>query len=374
MELKNIRQEIDNIDGQIAELFKQRMDLSAAVAENKKATHTPILNIAREEEVLSRVESLAGDYGSYARLLYGNIMALSRELQYGIINGDSELRSIIENADRTIDRECADYTIACLGAAGSNSHLAAVKFFPNANISLEKNFDKVFEAVAADRCDFGVLPVENSSAGSVSRVYDLILKYRYFIIGEIDLPIEHCLCAIPQTDISNIEYILSHEQGLSQCSLFISENGFIKKKVGSTSAAAQTVAEEKRINYAAICTKRAADEFGLKVLDKNIQNNDNNCTRFIVISKRAIITDESSKISLCFALNNRPGSLYTVLSRFASHGFDLTKIESRPLPQSQFDYLFYLDFLGNVRENENNRRMLCALSEELPEFSFLGNY
>ncbi|MBQ1546275.1 MAG: chorismate mutase, partial [Clostridia bacterium] len=240
MELKNIRQEIDNIDEQIAELFKQRMDLSAAVAENKKQSHTPILNIAREEEVLSRVEKLSGDYGSYARLLYGNIMALSRELQYGIINGDSELRGIIENADRELDRECADYSIACLGESGSNSHLAAMKFFPNANISLEKNFDKVFEAVAADRCDFGVLPVENSSAGSVSRVYDLILKYRYFIVGEIDLPIEHCLCAIPQTDISNIEYVLSHEQGLSQCSLFISENGFIKKKVGSTSAAAKT--------------------------------------------------------------------------------------------------------------------------------------
>ena len=219
-----------------------------------------------------------------------------------------------------------------------------------------------------------MLPVENSSAGSVSRVYDLILKYRYFIVGEIDLPIEHCLCAIPQTDISNIELVISHEQGLSQCSLFISENGYQKKKCGSTSAAAQTVAEEKRINWAAICTKEAADEFGLKVLDKNIQNNDNNCTRFIVISKKAIITERANKISLCFALNNRPGSLYTVLSRFASHGFDLTKIESRPIPDAQFEYLFYLDFIGNVRENENNRRMLCALSEELPEFSFLGNY
>lgn len=374
MELKNIRNEIDQIDDQLIELFKKRMDCSAAVARSKKETKTPILNIAREEQVLERVEDMAGEYGKYARLLYGNIMALSRELQYGIIGADSPLKQTIENAETTLDRMSDSWNIACLGAAGSNSHLAALNFFPNAQISLEKNFDKVFEAVASDRCDFGVLPVENSSAGSVSRVYDLILKYRYFIVGETDLPIEHCLCAIPQTDISNIEYVLSHEQGLSQCSLFISENGFHKKKIGSTSAAAQTVAEEKRINWAAICTKRAADEFGLKVLDKNIQNNDNNCTRFIVISKKAIITEQSSKISLCFTLNNRPGSLYTVLSRFASHGFDLTKIESRPIPDSQFDYLFYLDFIGNVRENANNRRMLCALSEELPEFSFLGNY
>ena len=374
MDLKNIRNEIDEIDAQIVALFKKRMDCSVAVAESKKETHTPILNEKREEEVLSRVESLGGEYGKYARLLYGNIMALSRELQYAILNGDSELKNTIESAETSLNRESSQYTIACLGAAGSNSHIAAMKFFPNAEISLEKNFDKVFEAVASDRCDFGVLPVENSSAGSVSRVYDLILKYRYFIVGETDLPIEHCLCAIPQTDISNIEVVVSHEQGLSQCSLFISENGLEKKKCGSTSAAAQTVAQEKRINWAAICTKQAADEFGLKVLDKNIQNNDNNCTRFIVISKKAIITERASKISLCFTLNTRPGSLYTVLSRFASHGFDLTKIESRPIPDAQFDYLFYLDFIGNVRENENNRRMLCALSEELPEFSFLGNY
>lgn len=374
MDLKNIRQEIDEIDEQIAELFKKRMDCSVAVAQSKKGSNTPILNEAREEQVLDRVEALSGEYGKYTRLLYGTMMALSRELQYAIINGDSELRSTIENAQTELDRDSHGIRAACLGAAGSNSHIAARKFFPNAEISLEKNFDKVFEAVESDRCEFGILPVENSSAGSVSRVYDLILKYRYFIVGETDLPIEHCLCAIPQTDISNIEVVVSHEQGLSQCSLFISENGLEKKKCGSTSAAAQTVAQEKRINWAAICTKQAADEYGLKVLDKNIQNNDNNCTRFIVISKQPIITDTANKISLCFTLNNRPGSLYSVLSRFASHGFDLTKIESRPIPDSRFDYLFYLDFIGNVRENENNRRMLCALSEELPEFSFLGNY
>lgn len=374
MDLRNIRDEIDIIDEQITQLFIKRMDCSVAVAENKKKSGTPILNEVREAQVLDRVEKLGGEYGKYTRLLYANMMALSRELQYGIINSDSELRTIIENADSRIDTESSELNVACLGAAGSNSHIAAQKFFPNSQISLQKNFDKVFEAVSDDRCDFGVLPVENSSAGSVSRVYDLILKYRYYIVGEIDLPIEHCLCSIVQTDISNIELVVSHEQGLAQCSLFISENGYAKKKCGSTSEAARMVAEEKRINWAAICTKEAADEFGLKVLDKNIQNNDNNCTRFIVISKKPIITEQAKKVSLCFTLNNHPGSLYAVLSRFASHGFDLTKIESRPRPNSQFEYMFYLDFIGNVRESEINRRMLCALSDELPEFSFLGNY
>lgn len=373
MDLKDIRVEIDSIDKEIVELFKRRMDCSVKVAESKRETNTPIFNPKREEEVLDKVEEFGGKYGKYARLLYSNIMELSRDLQYTILNGNSELKEVIRNAEGELDTESEKWNVACLGGSGSNSHLAAMGFFPNANISLVKNFDKVFEAVASDSCDFGVLPVENSCAGSVSRVYDLILKYRYYIVGEIDLPIEHCLCAIPQTDISNIEHVLSHEQGLSQCSLFLSENGYTTKKIGSTSLAAQTVADEKRINWAAICTKAAADEFGLKVLDKNIQNSDNNCTRFIVISKKAIITEKADKISLCFTLSNRPGSLYNVLCRFASHGFDLTKIESRPIPSSQFEYLFYLDFIGNVRDADNCR-MICSLSEELPEFSFLGNY
>ncbi len=373
MELSEIRDEIDVIDRQIVELFKRRMDCSVMVAEKKKQTGSPILNIQRELDVLEKVEILGGEYGHYTRLLYGNVMELSRDIQYTIINGDNELRNIIRNADKELDTLSDKCRTACLGMAGSNSHIAAMKFFPNGTISLEKNFDKVFERVAKGECDYGVLPVENSSAGSVSRVYDLILKYRYYIVGEIDLPIEHCLCAIPQTDISNIEKVLSHEQGLSQCSLFISENGYTKQKCSSTSEAAKTVAEEKRINWAAICTKEAADEFGLKVLDKNIQNNDNNCTRFIVISKRPIITEKANKVSLCFQLDNKPGSLYTILCRFASHGFDLTKIESRPIPQSQFDYMFYLDFIGNMREADNSR-MICSLYEELPEFSFLGNY
>ncbi len=373
MDLKDIRAEIDSLDRQIVELFKKRMDCSVKVAETKLENNTSILNPEREAEILNTVEQLGGEYGKYARLLYGSIMELSRDLQYTIINGDNELRKTITSAENHLDVSSDKWRVACLGGTGSNSHLASMGFFPNANIKLEKNFDKVFESVESDLCDFGVLPVENSCAGSVLRVYDLILKYRYYIIGEIDLPIEHCLCGIPQTDISNIEHILSHEQGLSQCSLFISENGYTTKKVSSTSLAAKTVAEEKRINWAAVCTKAAADEYGLKVLDKNIQNSDNNCTRFIVISKKPIITEKADKISLCFTLMNHPGSLYNVLCRFATHGFDLTKIESRPIPDKSFEYMFYLDFIGNVR-NENNCRMLCALSEELPEFSFLGNY
>lgn len=373
MDIKDIRNQIDEIDSRLTELFRERMECSLKVAEYKKENNQPILNAKREEEVLCKVEKNCGDYGSYARLLYSNIMELSRDLQYAMLNRGSELRTVIENAEKTLDTNSSDWTIACLGAAGSNSHLAAMKFFPNAAIKLEKNFDHVFESVKCDNADFGVVPVENSSAGSVSKVYDLILKYRYYIVGEIDLPIEYCLCAIPQSGMAEIDTVLSHEQGLAQCSEFLSENGMTTKKCGSTSGAAKLVSEEKRINWAALCSKEAADEYGLKILDKNIQNNDNNCTRFIVISKQPIITENAQKISLCFSIPHRSGSLYNILCRFASHGLNLTKIESRPIPHSTFEYLFYLDFTGNVH-NEDNRRMLCSLSEELPEFSFLGNY
>lgn len=373
MDLSEIRNEIDSIDKQLVELFRRRMDCSARVAEYKMQTNTPILNTAREEIVLDNVQALGKEYGEYARILYSNIMELSRDLQHNIVHSGANLKSVIESADKQLDVQSDKWNIACMGMSGSNSHLAAVGFFPNASISLEKNFDKVFEAVESDKCSFGVLPVENSSAGSVSRVYDLILKYRYYIVGEIDLPIEHCLCSIPQTSLSDIEYVLSHEQGLAQCSLFLSENGLTPKKCGSTSAAAKTVAEEKRINWAAICNKEAADQYGLKVLDKNIQNNDNNCTRFIVISKKPVITDNAEKISLCFSLPHKSGSLYNVLCRFASHGMNLTKIESRPMVGASFEYMFYLDFKGNVHSKEVVN-LLCALSEELPEFSFLGNY
>lgn len=373
MDIKDIRNEIDQIDQQMVELFRKRMDCSLRVAEYKKENNQPILNTSREEQVLDKVEQMGGEYGSYARLLYTNIMELSRDYQYNLINGGAELKALIDSAETSFDAMSDKLTISALGPMGSNSQLAASKFFPAANLKLVKNFDCVFDDVSNHVSDYGILPVENSSAGSVSKVYDLILKYRYYIVGEIDLPIEYCIGAIPQASINDIEMVLSHEQGLAQCSDFISENGFMTKKCGSTSLAAKTVAEEKRINWSAICTKEAADEFGLKVLDKDIQNNDNNCTRFIVISKKPIITEKSHKISLCFSLPHRSGSLYNILCRFASHGLNLTKIESRPIPKSSFEYLFYLDFTGNVL-NEDNSRMICSLSEELPEFSFLGNY
>lgn len=373
MGLEEIRKDIDKIDEQLLELFKQRMDCAKRVGEYKKENNIAILNMARENEILDSVEGKGGEYGYAARLLYSSIMELSRALQHDIVGSGKEMRTLLETSESENDNTASNLKIACQGIIGANSHEAATKLFPNATPVFYPSWEDVFKAVDSEEADYGVLPVENSTAGSVSDVYDLILKYRFYIAGALDLPISHCLCSLKQSEFSDIEQVWSHPQGLAQCSFFIADNDLKAVPCSNTALAAKMVAEEKRLNCAAICSEQAAEEYGLKVLKRSFQNNADNSTRFIVISKKLFIPQNADKISLCFCLPHLTGSLHNVLCRFSSHGLNLTKIESRPLPGKNFEYLFYLDFSGNVR-NEHVMNLMCALSEELPEFSFLGNY
>lgn len=372
MDLSEIRKEIDSIDKQLVELFKRRMDCSVRVAESKKETNTPILNLKREQEILDRVEKEGGEYGYAAQLLFSNIMELSRGLQHDILGSGKEIRSLIENSQHTIDKS-KNIKIALQGVKGANSHEATTRIFPDCEPVFYKSFAKVFEAVNNGEAKYGVLPVENSSAGSVADVYDLILKYRFYIVNALDLPIEHCLCGLRQSEFSDIEQVWSHPHALAQCTDFTFENNLTTVPSPNTAIAARDVAKEKRLNCAAFCTEKAAQEYGLKVLKKSCQNSKDNSTRFIVISKELIIPENADKISLCFSLPHIKGALYNVLGRFNSNGMNLTKIESRPMAGAPFEYLFYLDFQGNVH-SEKVVNLLCALSEEMPEFSFLGNY
>lgn len=371
MDLNEIRKKIDTLDDEIIALFKQRMDCASAVGEYKKENNIPILNLQREIEILDKVEVKGGEYGHSARLLYSNIMELSRAIQHSIVGSGEGLRRLIENAPENPPK--ADIKIACQGLKGANSHEAAIKIFGHKKILFYKSFSAVFDAIENDEADFAVLPVENSSAGSVSDVYDLVLKHRFFITDALDLKINHCLCGLRQSNFEDIDYVWSHPQALAQCSDFISKNNLQPVPYANTAIAAKAVFEEKRLNCAAICSPAAADEYNLKVIKKNFQNNSANTTRFIVISKKLYIPKDAQKISLCFSLPHVTGSLYTMLCRFNSLGLNLTKIESRPMNSKNFDYLFYLDFTGNVH-NENVMKLLCALSVELPEFSFFGNY
>jgi chorismate mutase/prephenate dehydratase len=370
-DLSEIRVEIDKIDDQIIELFKQRMDCAKAVGCYKKANNLPVLSEGRENEILDSIEKKGGEYGSHARLLYSNIMELSRALQHNIVGSGKALKKVLATAKEELP--CENIKVGYQGIAGANSHEATLRLFPKVESINYKTFGDVFEAVDNGEITYGVLPVENSTAGSVSTVYDLILKHRFYIVGALDLPIDYCLGGIRQAEFSDIEKVWTHPQSISQCENYIAKNNFEATPCSNTAIAARDVAREKRLNVAAICSYKAAEEYGLKVLDEHLQDDNANTTRFIVISKTLYIPKNANKISLCFSLPHVTGSLYSLLCRFNSLGLNLTKIESRPRKDKEFEYLFYLDFSGNVH-SDNVIELISQLSEEMPEFSFLGNY
>lgn len=372
MTLEEIRLQIDQIDDQLLDLFMRRMDCAKQVAEVKAREHMPVLNPKREQEILDQVAEKGGEYAGAAKILFATMMDVSRALQHDALGGGEALRQLVENAPDAF--ECGDQRrVACPGVPGSYSHRAAEHFFQHSALDFYTRFEDVFSAVDAGKADFGVVPVENSSAGSVIDVYDLILKYRFFLVGAADLPIHHCLAAKPGAAFDGIHTVYSHPQGLAQCSEFLAKGNYQICEHTNTAAAAEMVSKQEDKQIAAICSLQAAKEYGLSVLSENIQNIHNNCTRFIVISKRPCIPVGADKISLCFSLPHTTGSLYRTLARFALHGLNLTKIESRPIPGKQFEYFFYLDFSGNVRSPEV-LNLICSLSDELPNFSFLGNY
>lgn len=370
-DLSEIRVEIDSIDNQIIELFKKRMDCAKDVGIYKQANGIAVLNEKRENEILDVVEEKGGEYGAHARLLYSNIMELSRALQHNIVGSGKALKAVINEAGSELPTD--SIKVGYQGIEGANSHEATLRMFPNAESMHYKTFGDVFDAVDKGEITYGVLPVENSTGGSVSSVYDLILQHRFYIVGALDLPIDYCLAGIRQSEFADIETVWTHPQSISQCSDYIAKNDFNAIPCSNTAVAARDVAKEKRLNVAAICSYKAAEEYGLKVLDNHIQDCDVNVTRFIVISKKLYIPADANKISLCFSLPHVTGSLYSLLCRFNSLGLNLTKIESRPRTDKNFEYLFYLDFSGNVH-SANVIELLSQLSEEMPEFSFLGNY
>lgn len=370
MDLNEIRLKIDEIDNALLPLFLERMACAKQVATIKKEKGLPILNTERENEILEHVAEQAGDYAGEARLLYTHIMELSRGLQHNLLQDGSKLRGLLESATPLPG---GSFTVACLGDPGSFTRAAAGELFPQGVQLPFHTFSEVFSAVAQGNADFGVVAVENSSAGSVSEVYDNILKYRFFIVGAETFRIHQCLAApVVPTAQRPLTAVYSHPQALSQCSEVISQLGLEPIPCSSTTEGA-FAAKEYGAGAAAICSLQAATDAGLTVLRENVQNAENNRTRFIIISRSLYISSKAEKISLCFSLPHRTGSLYSILARFAAAGLNLTKIESRPIAGRDFEYDFYLDFSGSIHE-ERVAQLLCALSAELPRFSFLGNY
>lgn len=297
------------------------------------------------------------------------MMSVSRERQYQLLESGNALRELAASSMENLPTDEAK--VACPGVAGAFTHRAACTVFPNGEMTFHPHFDQVFEAVEQGAADFGVIPVENSSAGSVVDVYDLILRYRFYIVQAITLPVRHFLCGTENS--GDIQIVFSHPQALAQCSDFLSSKGWKKQEYSNTAAAAKMLSLERLHHAAVICSREAAEKYGLTVLEENIQNARDNCTRFIVISRTPACPKMPTKSACASLCPTPPGTLHQVLGRFALNGLNLTKIESRPIPGKAFEYDFYLDFTGNLHES-HTLELLCSLSEELPRFTFLGNY
>lgn len=369
--LAPVREEIDAIDKQLLPLFIERMKCSKKVADIKIANNIPVLNPEREKIILDRVRAEAGDeFGAAAADFYSAIMSISREYQHKFTDtvGDNAFRKLVAGAEKNTDRT---RKILCQGVFGAYSNKAAVEFFgEDADINFCPQFADVFEAIKNGEADYGVVPVENSAVGSVAEVYSLIMKYRYYIVGAVNVSVKHCIAAKKGSEIKTV---YSHPQALSQCKGYISSRGYKAVQYSNTAAAAEFVSNSDDYSIAAVCSEIAAKKYGLEIIENGIQDASKNNTRFAVISKKPAIPENADKISLILNVPNVPGSLFQVLERFALKGLNLTKIESRPIKNSDFDYEFYLDFKGNIRD-EDVLLLLSSLSVELDSFTFLGNY
>ena len=372
MELKDYRTQIDAVDDEIVRLFQKRMDIAANIAAFKKENGLPILQTAREREKLADVTGKAReDMRSYLRVLYSLLFELSRTYQEKGARTPlyDKIENAIENTPRLFPRSA---TVACQGVEGAYSQLACEKLFVTPNIQYFRNFEGVFSAIEAGFCRYGILPIENSTAGSVNRVYDLMIEHHFSIVRSTRLKIDHCLLAKP--DHTPIKEIFSHEQAINQCAGFLKSLGNVKITCcENTAVAAQTVALSERKDIAALSSRMCAELYGLKVVQSSVQDEGNNHTRFLCISKDTEIYPGADKTSVMMILPHKPGALYKVLARLYALGINLLKLESRPLPDRDFEFMFYLDLETSVY-SEEFVQLMCEIGSICEEFKYLGSY
>lgn len=374
MDLKDYRNQLDTIDDQMAALFKQRMEIVRKVADYKKETNTPVMAAGREREILYRVTGLCGeDLEEYTKILYSTILELSRDYQEDRLStGESALVSEILAAAEKTGEFPKRAIVACQGTEGAYSQLACDKLFPVSQILYCNRFDGVFRAVEAGMCRYGILPIENSSAGSVTEVYDLMERYNCKIVRSLKLKVEHCLLARPGVQLKDVKEVVAHEQALNQCSEFLKSSGAKVTVFSNNAAAAKYVSESDRTDIAAIASVNCAGLYGLSVLSDHVANSDHNYTRFICISKELEVYEGAGKITFVASASHRPGSLYSLIAKFATRGLNICKLESRPIPGKDFAFRFYFDVEASVW-NKDTQTVLSQLEKE-EFFTFLGAY
>lgn len=376
MDLNELRLEMDQIDDQLVQLFVQRMDVAAKIADCKKETGTPILVPSRERAKLQDVAKKAGpDMANYTRVLYSMLFELSRSYQSKRSRPISPLYAKITDAiAQTPQLFPQAPMVACQGVEGAYSQIACEKIFKDPFILYFRNFEAVFSAIDQGMCQYGILPIENSTAGSVKKVYDLMIKHNFSIVRTFRLKVDHNLLANPGTSLSDIKEIYSHEQAINQCGDFLqSLPGVNVIPVANTAIASEMVSKSGRKDVAALSSRACAELYGLDCLASNVQDKGNNRTRFICISKNLEIYPGSDKTSIMMVLNHRPGALYKVLARMYTLGINVTKLESRPIPDREFEFMFYFDLETSIY-SEEFVQLMCELDELCEEFKYLGSY
>lgn len=374
--LLEIRDELDVLDHQITELYKKRMELCERVAEYKIETGKAVFDPAREEQKLDSVQSyLDTDFDRKAiRELYQQMMTISRRRQLGILSahgksfetGFSEIAAIPKTGKQVVYQ----------GVAGAYAQLAAKRCFrEDAALRNVKTWKDAMEEVVQGRADYAVLPIENSSHGAVSDVFDLLVRYPgLFIVAETDLPVEHALMGVHGATMEGLREVCSHPQALGQCASFFEAHPTIRPvPMLNTAAAAEYVRDHNDPTVAALASEAAAALYGLEVLARSVNQEKTNTTRFIVVGRERIYTRDARKISICFETAHKPGALYNALGNFIFNDVNMLMIASRPIPEKPFEYRFFIDIEGNL-SMPNVINALAGLEDQITELRILGNY
>lgn len=373
--LEKLRVRLDEIDDQIVNLYEQRMEICAHVGEYKIQTGKKVLDRQREKEKLENVAGKASNPFNKKGVteLYEQLMSMSRKLQYEQLVQAGALGRLPFIQVDSLDADQA--RVVFPGTEGAYSEAAMKRYFgENCNSFYVRTFREAMEAIEDGAADFAVLPIENSTAGAVDEMYDLLVEFENYIVGETVIPIRHTLSGLPGASLKDVKTVYSKGVALMQATHFLdAHSSWQRINVANTAIAAKKVVEDQDLSQAAVCSAYAAKVHGLQVLVDNINDNEHNSTRFIVVTNQKIFLKHASKISICLEVSHESGSLYRVLSHFIYNDLNMTKIESRPIEGRDWEYRFFIDFEGNMADGAV-KNAIRGLREECRNLRILGNY
>lgn len=374
MELEELRGQIDEIDAQIVALYERRMDVCKGVAQYKIENGKKVFDRQREMEKLASVKALTHNaFNSHGvEELFEQIMSMSRKLQYQLLAQHGSMGKLPFIGVDELDKSRA--RVVFQGAEGAYSQAAMTRYFGEQIQSFHVDtFRDAMSAIDEGSADFAVLPIENSTAGIVSEIYDLLVEFENYIVGEQIIQVCHCLLGVPGARIQDIRTVYSHPQSLMQSSRFLSGYDWKQISMQNNAFAAQKVAKEGDPSQAAIASEYAARVYGLEVLRQGVNQEQDNSTRFIIVTNQKIFRKDAGKVSICFELPHQSGSLYHMLSHFIYNNLNMCRIESRPIEDRSWEYRFFIDFEGNLADSAV-KNALRGLRDEARNMKILGNY